>query len=72
MIQAKQNFSSPFLMDIFIIATWQIWKQRNNFIFNRGHPSSWKLNFKEEARIQARRLCAAKKPIFLLLVDSLA
>jgi hypothetical protein len=23
-------------MEVFIIAAWQIWKQRNNFIFDRG------------------------------------
>jgi len=43
-VQAKQHFSSPFFMEFFIIGAWQIWKQRNNFIFDRGHPSfdSWK------------------------------
>jgi len=48
--QAKQQFSSTFLMEIFIIGAWQTWKQRNNFIFDRGRPSlvSWKQNFVEE------------------------
>jgi len=39
LIQAKQQFQSPFFMEIFIIGAWQIWKQRNNFIFDRGRPS---------------------------------
>jgi hypothetical protein len=52
MRQAKQQFQHSF-MEIFIIATRQIWKQRNNFIFDRGRPSleSWKRLFCEEARL---------------------
>jgi hypothetical protein len=38
MKQTKQQFHHSF-MEIFIIAAWQIWKQRNNFIFDRGRPS---------------------------------
>ena len=38
LIQAKQQFTNPYFMEIFIIAAWQIWKQRNNFIFDRGRP----------------------------------
>ena len=65
--QAKQQFSSTFFMEIFIIGAWQIWKPRNNFIFDRGRPSlvSWKQNFVEEARLQAHRLCDSKRATFL-------
>jgi hypothetical protein len=74
LIQAKQQFSNPYFMEIFIIAAWQIWKQRNNFIFDRGRPSldSWKSSFTEEARLQAHRFCEAKRPAFLFCIDSLA
>jgi hypothetical protein len=40
MMQSKQQYKNPFFMEIFIIAAWHIWKQRNNFIFDRGRPSS--------------------------------
>jgi len=65
--QAKQQFSSTFFMEIFIIGAWQIWKPRNNFIFDRGCPSlvSWKQIFVEEARLQAHRLCDSKRATFL-------
>ena len=45
-IQAKQHLRSPF-MEVFIIGAWQIWKQRNNFIFDRGRSSFnfWKQSF---------------------------
>jgi len=74
LIQAKQQFSNPYFMEIFTIAAWQIWKQRNNFIFDRGRPSldSWKFSFSEEARLEAHRICDAKRPPFLSCIDSLA
>jgi len=75
LIQAKQQFPNPYFMDIlFTIAAWQIWKQRNNFIFDRGRPSldSWKFSFSEEARLEAHRICDAKRPAFLSCIDSLA
>ena len=70
LIQAKQQFQSPFFMEIFIIGAWQIWKQRNNFIFDRGRPSfsSWKQSFLDEANLQALRLCDSKRAIFLFLL----
>jgi hypothetical protein len=36
-------------MEFFIIGAWQIWEQRNNFIFDRGHPyfDSWRQHFSE-------------------------
>ena len=70
MKQTKQQFHHSF-MEIFIIAAWQIWKQRNNFIFDRGHPSleSWKHLFCEETRLQACRICEDKRQEFLLCID---
>ena len=34
LLHAKEGFSNPFFMEVFIISAWQIWKQRNNFIFS--------------------------------------
>ena len=58
MIQSKQQHQNPFFMGTSIIAAWHIWKQRNNFIFDRGRPSfhSWKNLFCEEAKLQAFRM----------------
>jgi len=60
-------------MEIFNIAAWKIWKQINNFIFDKGCPSldSWKFNSCEEAPLQAHRICDAKHPAFLFCIDSL-
>ena len=74
MMQAKQQLRNPFFMEIFIVASWHIWKQRNNFIFDRGRPSfiSWKTSFYEEAKLQAFRLSEEKRHAFLLCLDPLS
>jgi hypothetical protein len=63
MEEARLNFNSKFFMEIFILGCWQIWKQRNDFIFNRSNPSflAWKLGFLEEANLQANRLRENKR-----------
>lgn len=47
---AKQAFSGPFFMEIFLIGAWCLWNERNNLIFNSKIPSlgTWKRNFKDE------------------------
>jgi hypothetical protein len=69
---ARHTEGSPYFMEIFSIAAWQIWKQRNNFILDRGRPSfeSWKSNFLLEASLQAHRLSAGKQSAFLSYVNS--
>jgi hypothetical protein len=32
---ARNDFNHAFFMEVFIIATWQIWKQRNGLIFEK-------------------------------------
>jgi hypothetical protein len=39
MEEAKRHTAHDFFLEFFIIAAWSIWKQRNDFIFNRGVPS---------------------------------
>jgi hypothetical protein len=47
MEEAKAHFHNNFFMELFITGAWLIWKQRNDWIFNRSRPSfqSWKLGF---------------------------
>jgi hypothetical protein len=34
--RAKQQFGGAFFMEIFMLGSWLIWKQRNDVILNRG------------------------------------
>jgi hypothetical protein len=76
MDEVRHEFNNKFIMEIFILSAWQIWKQQNDFIFNRGSPSflSWKLGFLDEAMLQANRLRGDKKigfPVLSARTDSL-
>ena len=44
--EARRNFGHGFFMEIFIIATWEIWNQRNAKKINRERPSTRELDFK--------------------------
>jgi hypothetical protein len=39
---ARNDFNHTFFMEVFIIATWQIWKQRNGLIFEKC-PTSFNM-----------------------------
>uniref|UniRef100_A0A0A8XXJ9 Uncharacterized protein n=1 Tax=Arundo donax TaxID=35708 RepID=A0A0A8XXJ9_ARUDO len=57
MQQAKGDRHPAFFMEVFIIATWNIWKQRNGWIFESRQPSfeAWKEGFHEEFLLQMHR-----------------
>jgi hypothetical protein len=45
-------------MEMFAIAAWEIWKQRNNKIFRGEHPSfnAWRAQFSATVKLQLYRL----------------
>jgi hypothetical protein len=71
MIKVRQQFNSKFFMEVFMLETWLIWKQRNNTIFGRDGATfnEWKRGFIAEAMLQAHRFQLSKKASFCLLVE---
>ena len=39
LVDKREQFQLPFFMDLFLIAAWCIWTERNDFIFNNRVPS---------------------------------
>lgn len=50
------QFNLPFFMEVLAIATWNIWKRRNDLIFKNIQPSFgfWRVNFKEDFAHRAK------------------
>ncbi|KAG2589998.1 hypothetical protein PVAP13_5NG316944, partial [Panicum virgatum] len=71
MKDARQN-SNNFFTKTFIIAAWEIGKQRYNFIFEGRRPSlrAWTSQFVEEAILLAQRLKDSSKQVFLDWINS--
>ena len=69
---AKHNFNGTFFMEIFTIAAWQIWKQRNGLIFENCSVSfgRWKSNFVDECQNQAHRMKVSLKNPFLTWLNT--
>jgi hypothetical protein len=59
MAEARDQFNSNLFMEVFIITAWLIWKQRNDYIFNRARPTFdlWKSTVLKEASIQVLWIC---------------
>ena len=52
---ARQQQNIPFFMEVVTIAAWEIWKIRNDRVFNNGqvHVSIWFANFKNRCLLQS-------------------
>jgi hypothetical protein len=55
---ARADFGKPFFMEVVIIACWNIWKQRNEQIFEAQRPSfkGWKRNFVHDLSMLGHRI----------------
>ena len=55
---AKNTWDGPMFMDIFIIASWSIWKERNNKHFRSVVPTvdGWSQRFKLDFGMMRHRI----------------
>jgi hypothetical protein len=59
--QARQAFRGPCFIEIAICAAWNIWKERNGFIFRNEAPSlaRWEVRFKSDLSLHQYRVKVA-------------
>ena len=52
---AKNDFPFPFFMEVFMVAAWCLWNERNAVVFSGRTPSlsSWNVAFKKEIEARA-------------------
>ena len=67
-VLARIQFNQRGFLEVFFIATWHIWKQRNGKIFRNELPSfsSWRALFKAEVLLH---LCRMKDPLKQIVSD---
>lgn len=70
--QARQQQNLPFFMEAVVIATWEIWKIRNDRVFNNGpvHVGIWFRNFKNESLLQSLRFKDDLRSTFCFWLDA--
>jgi hypothetical protein len=69
----RDIWDKPMFMEIFIIAAWNIWKERNNLFFNKVTPSrdSWLARFKIEFGLLKYRTKEKLHPFINTFISSL-
>lgn len=71
--EGKRAWGRPMFMEVFVVAAWGIWKERNNKCFRRipQSVSSWKARFKEDFHLLTHRASSKLIPFVNSLVGSL-
>ena len=70
---AKTIFSQPFFTEVIMLAYWNIWKQRNDKIFEAKKPSyaAWKREFIHDVSMLRHRIKAKHHAALLAWIGSL-
>jgi hypothetical protein len=70
---SRRNFTKPFFTEVVLLATWHIWKQRNEAIFQGVLPSfrGWRRRFVQDALLHVHRIKDKHVDSFKLWVNSL-
>lgn len=71
--QARKEATMPNFMEIFTIAAWNIWKQRNRLIFDNIVPTlhTWWEAFREEVQLQVHRTKPATRDNILTWLNQI-
>ena len=71
-LQARQVHNLPFFIEAFLIAAWDIWKLRNDRVFDRREPNHarWLSNFRNRCSLQSVRFKADLQSAFFFWLDA--
>jgi hypothetical protein len=71
--QGKTQWTDPMFMEVFIVGAWNIWKERNNMLFNNFTPNleSWKRRFKEDFGLLVHRTKEGLHPFISSIISRL-
>jgi hypothetical protein len=69
---ARQQQNIPFFMEVVTIAAWEIWKIRNERVFNNGqvNVNIWFANFKNQCILQSVRFKEDLRSAFCFWLDA--
>jgi hypothetical protein len=72
--QGKNQWRSKMFMDIFLVAAWSLWKERNNNYFREIHPSfaSWKTRFIQDFTNLSYRVLEDKRSFISAFTASIS
>jgi hypothetical protein len=72
--QACHDSGLPFFLEASMIVAWELWKIRNDHIFNRQPPSQqrWFQNFKNQCSSQSTRYSSDLRSAFCFWLDALS
>ena len=73
LLNARKGFEGPCFTEIVILACWNIWKQRNGYIFKETLPTfrSWKAGFFVDVTLLRHRVKDSVKPLLSSWLDNL-
>ena len=73
LLTARQSHALPFFLEIFFIASWELWNLRNAKKFDSASPTlqQWLHNFKHQAHLQLLRVREIDRPTIAQWIDSI-
>lgn len=71
-MQARSSHTTPFFAEVVMIAAWELWKLRNDRVFNRQDPTLvfWFSNFKSQCLLQPVRFKDDLRSSFYVWLDA--
>jgi hypothetical protein len=72
LMQAATIHNIPFFTEAALIAAWELWKMRNDKVFQRREPSptTWLSNFKHQCYLQSVRFKDDLRSSFYVWLDA--